>query len=67
MAETVETSPQPEQFGEASSQTKSQGNAPMDVNNNEQDEAILKLNEDELRELQKGIHPLCAVMLWSRH
>jgi hypothetical protein len=38
---------------EATSQLKSPEHAPMDVSEDEQDEAILKLNEDELRELQK--------------
>jgi hypothetical protein len=37
-----------EKSGEGTSQAK-----PMDVSDDEQDEAILKLNEDELRELQK--------------
>jgi hypothetical protein len=37
----------------ASSRPKSQDQAPMDVSDDEQDEALLKLNEDELRELQK--------------
>jgi hypothetical protein len=40
----------PEPSGEGTSQPKS----PMDVSNNEQDEALLKLNKDELRELQKA-------------
>jgi hypothetical protein len=33
---------------EASSQSKSPGNGPMDVSDDEQDEALLKLNKDEL-------------------
>jgi hypothetical protein len=40
----------PEPSREGTSQPKS----PMDVSDNEQDEALLKLNEDELRELQKA-------------
>jgi hypothetical protein len=39
--------------GEASSQPKSPEHAPMDVSEDEQDEALLKLNEDELQVLQK--------------
>jgi hypothetical protein len=42
-----------EKSGEASSQAKSPGQAPMEVSDDEQDEALLKLNEDELWELQK--------------
>jgi hypothetical protein len=42
-----------EMSGEASSQAKSPLQAPMEVSDDEQDEAFLKLNEDELRELQK--------------
>jgi hypothetical protein len=42
-----------EKSGEASLQAKSPEQAPMEVNDDEQDEALLKLNEDELRELQK--------------
>jgi hypothetical protein len=38
---------------EASSQSKSPGNGPMDVSDDEQDEALLKLNKDELWKLQK--------------
>jgi hypothetical protein len=48
-----ETSQQPEHSREGSSQNKSQGDAPMDVNDDEQDEANEMLNEDELRVLQK--------------
>jgi hypothetical protein len=44
-----ETSIQPEPSGEATSQPMS----PMDVSDDKQDEALLKLNEDELQELQK--------------
>jgi hypothetical protein len=40
-------------LGEAFSQIKSPKDVPMDVNDDNQDEAVLKLNEDELRELQK--------------
>jgi hypothetical protein len=39
--------------GEASSQPKSPNQVPMDVIDDDHDEAILKLNEYELRELQK--------------
>jgi hypothetical protein len=39
--------------GEASSQPKSPDQVPMDVIDDDHDEAILKLNEYELRELQK--------------
>jgi hypothetical protein len=42
-----------EKSGEASSQAKSPEQAPMEVSDDEQDEALLKLNEDELQELQK--------------
>jgi hypothetical protein len=44
-----ETSLQPEPFGEGTTQPTS----PMDVCEEEQDDALLKLNEDELREMQK--------------
>jgi hypothetical protein len=44
-----ETSIQPEPYGEGTSQPTS----PMDVSDEEQDDALVKLNEDELRELQK--------------
>jgi hypothetical protein len=37
-----------EKSGEATTQPKSPKHAPMDVSEDEQDEAILKLNEDEL-------------------
>ena len=40
-----------EKFGEASLQTKSLEQTLMEVNNDEQDEALLKLNDDELWEL----------------
>jgi hypothetical protein len=42
-----------EKSEEATSQPKSLEHAPMDVSEDEQDEAILKLNKNELRELQK--------------
>jgi hypothetical protein len=42
-----------EMSGEASSQAKSPQQAPMEISDDEQDETLLKLNEDELRELQK--------------
>jgi hypothetical protein len=42
-----------EKSGEATSQVKSPEQAPMDVSEDEQDEALLKLDEDELQELQK--------------
>jgi hypothetical protein len=45
----METSIQTRSSGEATSQPKSL----MDVSDEEEDEAILKLNEDQLRELQK--------------
>jgi hypothetical protein len=45
MTEPGETSIQPKPSGEATSQPK----ASKDVSNDEQDEALLKLNEDELR------------------
>jgi hypothetical protein len=44
-----ETSLQLEPSGEGTSQPTS----PMDVSDEEQDDALLKLNEDELREMQK--------------
>jgi hypothetical protein len=40
-----------EKHGEASSQLKSPKQAPMDVSDDEQDKALLKLNDDELRVL----------------
>jgi hypothetical protein len=39
-----------EKSGKASSQAKSPEQAPMEVSDDKQDEALLKLNEDELRE-----------------
>jgi hypothetical protein len=42
-----------EKSGEARSQPKSPEHTPMDVSEDEQDEAILKLNEDELCIYQK--------------
>jgi hypothetical protein len=42
-----------EKPGEASSQPKSPEQVPMDVSEDEHDEALAKLNEDELRVLQK--------------
>jgi hypothetical protein len=42
-----------EKCGEASSRGNSLEQVPMEVSDDEQDEALLKLNEDELRELQK--------------
>jgi hypothetical protein len=48
-----EKSQQPEHSREGSSQNKSEGDAPMDVSDDDQDEAIQMLNEDELRVLQK--------------
>jgi hypothetical protein len=50
MSEPRETSIQPEPSGEATSQPK----ASEDVSDDEQDEGLLKLNEDELRELHKA-------------
>jgi hypothetical protein len=50
----------PEPFGEGPSQPKS----PMDVSDNEQDEALFKLNEDELRELQKANSIQCIESMW---
>jgi hypothetical protein len=42
-----------EMFGEASSRGISPDKAPMEVSDDEEDESLVKLNEDELRELQK--------------
>ena len=42
-----------EKFGDSSLQAKSTEQAPVEVSDDEQDEALLKLNEDELRLLQK--------------
>jgi hypothetical protein len=50
MSELGETSIRPEPSREATSQPK----ASEDVSDDEQDEALLKLNEDELRELYKA-------------
>jgi hypothetical protein len=44
---------QSKKSGEASSQTKFLEQGPMDDSDDEQDEALLKLNKDELREFQK--------------
>jgi hypothetical protein len=44
-----ETSIQPKPSGEGTSQPTS----PMDVSDEEQDDALLKLNKDELHEMQK--------------
>jgi hypothetical protein len=41
---------QSKKSGEASSQTKFLEQGPMDDSDDEQDEALLKLNKDELRE-----------------
>jgi hypothetical protein len=49
MSEPRETSIQPEPYGEATSQPK----ASEDVSDDEQDEGLLKLNEDKFRELHK--------------
>jgi hypothetical protein len=40
-----------EKFGEASSRGKSHEQVPMEVSDDEEDESLLKLNEDELHEL----------------
>ena len=40
-----------EKSGDSSLQAKSIEQVPMDVSDNEQDEALLKLNEDELQQL----------------
>jgi hypothetical protein len=53
MAMSRETSQQPKHSREGSSQNKSEGDAPMDVSDDDQDEVIQMLNEDELRVLQK--------------
>jgi hypothetical protein len=50
MTEPGETSIQPEPSGEATSQPR----ASEDVSDDEADEALLKLNEDKLRELHKA-------------
>jgi hypothetical protein len=50
MVQTGGTTIPPEPYGEATSQPKSR----MDISNDKQDEALLKVNEDELRELQKA-------------
>jgi hypothetical protein len=50
MTELGETSIQPEPSGEATSQPR----ASKDVSDDEADEALLKLNEDKLRELHKA-------------
>jgi hypothetical protein len=53
------TSIQPEPFGEANSQPLS----PMEVSDDEQDEELLKLNEDELRELQQVNSIVCIKLM----
>jgi hypothetical protein len=50
MVQAGDVSIPPEPSGEGTSQPKS----PIDVSEDDQDEALLKLNEDELRELQKA-------------
>jgi hypothetical protein len=50
MVQTGDITIPPEPSGEGTSQPKS----PIDVSDDEEDEALLKLNEDELRELQKA-------------
>ena len=42
-----------EKSGDSSLQAKSTEQALVEVNDDEQDKALLKLNEDELRQLQK--------------
>jgi hypothetical protein len=49
MVQSKDSTIPPESSREATSQPKS----PMDVSNDEYDEALFKLNEDKLRELQK--------------
>jgi hypothetical protein len=51
---------------ESSSQPKSPEHVPMDVNDDDQDEAILKLNEDELQELQKVNSIKCIEVVHSK-
>ena len=41
------------QVMELSLQAKSMEQAPMEISDDEQEEALMKLNEDELRQLQK--------------
>jgi hypothetical protein len=53
MHDTLQAMEATEMIGEASSRGKSPEQDPMEVSDDEQDEALLKLNEDELRELQK--------------
>jgi hypothetical protein len=50
MVQAGDVSIPPESSGEGTTQPKS----PIDVSEDEQDEALLKLNEDKLRELQKA-------------
>ena len=42
-----------EKFGEASSQSKSPKQVPIDVSKGEEDEALLKFNKNEFQELLK--------------
>jgi hypothetical protein len=51
MHDTLQAMEATEMIGEASSRGKSLEQAPMEVSDDEQDEALLKLNEDELCEL----------------
>jgi hypothetical protein len=60
MVQAGDVSIPPEPFGEGTSQPKS----PIDVSEDEQDEALLKLNEDELRELQKANSIQCIEGMW---
>jgi hypothetical protein len=53
MHDTLQAMEATELIGEASSRGKSPEQDPLEVSDDEQDEALLKLNEDELRELQK--------------
>jgi hypothetical protein len=62
-----ETSLQPEPSREGTTQPTS----PMDVSDGKQDEAFLKLNEDELREMQKvnsfSASNGCGFLQWTNH
>jgi hypothetical protein len=48
MAKFGETPTQPKQIEEASLEPKSLGNALIDVSDDDQDEALVKLNKDKL-------------------
>lgn len=51
MSKSKKTSIQSKEFGKATSQSKSLEDAPIEVSDDKQDEALINLNENKLREL----------------